>query len=95
MSINNVVVLRAKDEKRENFIEIMKESKIKLQAYDGCLSVRIYIDEKDPNTFVLIEEWESKGQHNQYFAALIESGDWEIMAEHLASDPDSRYCTEL
>ena len=95
MSINNVVVLRAKDEKRDSFIEMMQESKIRLQAYDGCLSVQMYVDEKDPNTFVLIEKWESKGQHNQYFAALIESGDWEIMSEHLASDPDSRYCTEL
>ena len=95
MSVNNVVILRAKEDKQDSFAEIMKQSKVKLMASAGCLSVKMYVDETDPNTFILIEEWESKEKHNEYFGRLIEAGEWKIMSEHLASEPEGRYCTEL
>ena len=95
MSINNVVILRVKEGMQESFSKIMKESKIKLLAFNGCLSVSMYVDEKEPNTFVLVEEWESKEKHNCYFGTLIESGQWAFMQEHLVSEPESRYCTEI
>ena len=95
MSINAVVILKAKEDKRGSFEEIMKNSKPKLLASDGCLSVQMFQDNEDPNTFVLIEEWESQEKHKAYFGELIKSGDWDKMSSHLASEPDSRYCSVL
>lgn len=95
MSVNNVVILKVKEDKQKSFTSIMQESKVKLLASDGCLSVKMYIDEKDPNTFILVEEWESKEKHNTYFGGLIETGQWKLMSEHLACEPESRYCSEL
>jgi quinol monooxygenase YgiN len=42
MSINAVVILKAKEDKRGSFEEIMKNSKPKLLASDGCLSVQMF-----------------------------------------------------
>jgi quinol monooxygenase YgiN len=95
MSVNAVVVLKTKDDMRNGFTEIMKASKPKLLAAEGCLSVDMYQDHADPNTFVLIEEWVSEEKHKQYFGSLIESGEWESMSQHLATSPDSRYCAKL
>ena len=95
VNVNAVVVLRTRDEKREGFLEILRRAKPKLLRTDGCLSVRIYADEKNPNTLVLIEEWTSKEKHQAYFGSLVKSGEWKYMAEHLATEPESRYCIEI
>ncbi|MBT4521105.1 MAG: antibiotic biosynthesis monooxygenase [Halieaceae bacterium] len=93
MSINAVVILKTHEDKREGFKEIMRNSKPKLLAADGCISIQMLQDSVDTDTFVLIEEWESQEKHQAYFGELIRSGDWDKMSAHLASEPDSRYCS--
>ncbi len=95
MSINAVVILSTHEDNSESFKEIMKNSKQKLLASDGCISVQMFQDSDDPNTFVLIEEWESQEKHRAYFGELIKSGEWEKMSSHLASEPSSRYCSAM
>lgn len=31
------------------------------RAYDGCISVETFVDTENPDTIMLIEEWESRG----------------------------------
>lgn len=53
-------------EKRESFIQKMKETGIleAIRAEDGCIKYDYYLSEKDPCELLLIEQWASK-DHQQ------------------------------
>ena len=58
------------ENKRESFIEKMKETGIldAIRAEDGCIKYDYYLSEKDKNEILLIEQWESK-EHQQIHIA--------------------------
>ena len=58
------------ENKREAFIEKMKESGIldAIRAEDGCIRYDYYLSVKDKNEILLIEQWESK-EHQQIHIA--------------------------
>ena len=53
-------------EKREAFIQIVKETGIlaAIRAEDGCIRYDYYLSEKDPNELLLLEQWQTK-EHQQ------------------------------
>ena len=59
------------DGKREAFVERMKRDGIldDIRNQDGCIKYDYYYSEKDPNTLLLIEQWESK-EHQQIHCTL-------------------------
>ena len=59
------------DGKREAFVERMKRDGIldDIRNEDGCIKYDYYYSEKDPNTLLLIEQWESK-EHQQIHCTL-------------------------
>lgn len=60
------VRFECKENKREDFIEKMKQSNIlnDIRAENGCIKYDYYLSEKDKNEILLIEQWESK-EHQQ------------------------------
>lgn len=60
------VKFECKENKREDFIEKMKQSNIlnDIRAENGCIKYDYYLSEKDKNEILLIEQWESK-EHQQ------------------------------
>ena len=60
------VKFRCLPEKREAFIEKMKQTGIleEIRAEDGCLKYDYYLSEKDPEELLLLEQWESR-EHQQ------------------------------
>lgn len=54
------------DNKREAFIEKMKETGIleAIRAENGCIKYDYYLSQKDANELLLVEKWESK-EHQQ------------------------------
>jgi len=95
MSINLIVMLKAKKNKLMAFIEIMAEAKTDLPKIDGCESVKIFKDMNDPCVFYLIETWGSEEQHKSHIAEFSQSGGWEHMSSHLISDPVMSYFREI
>ena len=60
------VVFKCLPEKREAFVEAVKQEGIlrAIRAEDGCLRYDYYFSEADENELLLIEAWETK-KHQQ------------------------------
>lgn len=56
------VVFKTFDNKREEYIELLKNEGIvdAVRAEDGCIRYDYYFSEKDKNEILLIEAWETK-----------------------------------
>lgn len=61
------------------------------RAFDGCLSVKTFVDADNPDTVMLIEEWDSKDQQEAYLAWRIESGMIDLLAPVLAEPFEMHY----
>ena len=61
------------------------------RAYDGCISVETLVDTENPDTIMLIEEWESRGQQEAYLAWRVESAMIEMLAPVLAEPFEMHY----
>jgi quinol monooxygenase YgiN len=61
------------------------------RAFDGCISVETFVDADNPDTILLIEEWESRGQQEAYLTWRVESGMIEMLAPVVAEPFEMRY----
>jgi quinol monooxygenase YgiN len=61
------------------------------RTFDGCVSVETYVYADNPDTIVLIEEWESKGHHERYLTWRIETGLIEMLEPLLAGPLELHY----
>jgi quinol monooxygenase YgiN len=59
--------------------------------FDGCVSVQTFVDADNPDTVLLVEEWESRDQQEAYLTWRIESGMIEMLAPVLADPFEMRY----
>lgn len=50
------------------------------RAFDGCVSVRLLVNQDDPSRAVLVEEWGSRGQYEGYLR-------WRGAQRDIAIDP--------
>jgi quinol monooxygenase YgiN len=54
-----VVIASIKPEQRERWLEVIPRNAVETRAEEGCHSYQIAEDLEAPNTFVIIERWES------------------------------------
>jgi quinol monooxygenase YgiN len=95
MKTNVIIKFKAKPEKLLDFKKILESVKLDLPTVCGCEGVQIFCDTKNPNTFTLVETWDSEKSHKKHIEGVIESGAWEDLALHLECDPESSYYTEI
>jgi quinol monooxygenase YgiN len=61
------------------------------RAFDGCVSVATFIDSDNPDTIMLIEDWDSRSQQEAYLAWRVETGMIELLAPILAAPFEMHY----
>ncbi len=61
------------------------------RAFDGCVSVSTFVDADNPDTVVLIEEWDSRLQQEAYLGWRVESGMIGMLAPILAEPLEMHY----
>jgi quinol monooxygenase YgiN len=64
---------------------------VETRAFDGCKSVETFVDADNPDTIVLIEEWDSRGQNEKYMTWRLESGMMEMLAPIASEPPEIHY----
>lgn len=69
------------------FRSIMSETR----AYEGCLSVDTLQNSDDADNVVLVEEWETRGQYENYLAWRREKGVSDRLMQMLAGPPSIRH----
>lgn len=95
MPVNLIISFNVKEEKLQSFKDIMNDVKINLPKVSGCQTVRILNRLEDPLAFTLVETWDSREMHGAHVEQMISSGQWEVVAGHLSSEPVSGYFSEV
>jgi quinol monooxygenase YgiN len=72
-------------------LDVFTTSLADTRAFDGCLSVETFVDADNPDTVMLIENWESKSQQETYLAWRIENGMIDLLGPVLAEPLEMRY----
>ena len=89
----SVLVLLEAKAKRENVSELsgaLAELFPGTRAYDGCIDIMAYLND-DGQTFVFVENWESKAQYEKYLAWRTETGVMAKLASLLEEPASIRY----
>ncbi|MGE5630585.1 MAG: putative quinol monooxygenase [Caulobacteraceae bacterium] len=74
--IKVVAKSRAKSDKLDRILELSKEMVEKTVKEEGCIRYELFQDVKDPNTLIILEEWENEealGRHmaSEHFKRLV------------------------
>jgi len=72
-------------------LDVFTTSLADTRAFDGCISVETFVDADNPDTVMLIEDWESKPQQETYLAWRIENGMIDLLGPVLAEPLEMRY----
>lgn len=77
--------------KGEDMLEILSAALVETRAYDGSLSVEVFVDADNPDAVLLVEEWETRDHHEKYMAWRVENGMIEMLQPILAAPLDITY----
>ena len=90
-----IITFKTKPESAAPFAALLEHVKRDLPSVPGCRSVRLFSASDNPCVFTLLEDWDSKSQHQHHIDNVVSSGAWATLAAHLAKEPISHYCAEL
>jgi quinol monooxygenase YgiN len=95
MSTNVIITFTVKPDKRPEFLSILHSVKNDLPKVEGCNGVEVYSDKENIAIFTLVENWDSEEKHQKHISGVVESGNWDVIASHLAEEPKSSYFNKL
>jgi quinol monooxygenase YgiN len=91
MSVFVLVEGRTRPETTEPLKALVKELFVETRVYDGCQEVTLKINQDDPESFLLVEYWESKAHYEKYLGWRQETGVLGNIISMLDGDPSIRY----
>ena len=60
-------------------------------AYDGCQGIDVYFNTEDTGNMIMVERWNSRGQHEKYSGWRTETGVKDKMSAMLVGPRKIRY----
>lgn len=95
MSVNVVLEVQAKpeciDELNLTLIKILPDTR----SFDGCLNVKVTVNQDDPLNIVIFETWESRQHYETYLAWRSDTGALLALGKLLSQEPSIRYFDDL
>ena len=91
MSIRVIVTFEVKPHQVESFLRLVQSVKTDLPMVAGCEGVEAYRSLDDPLVFTFVEAWCDRGAHRTHIEALVSSGEWRLVENHLAAAPRTCY----
>jgi len=86
-----ILEVKAKPGAGKDVLASLKEMLPDTRRYDGCRGFDTYQDQDNPDTVVLIGQWESRGHHEKYLAWRQETGAVDKFVALLEGPPNLRY----
>ena len=77
--------------KGKELVEKFRVALVETRAYDGCISVGAFTYSDNPDSVILLEEWESKEHYERYMAWRLETGLAEMLEPILAVPLEIHY----
>lgn len=88
-----IVILEARireeavDEARAFFQKVIPDARI----YEGCLYSKLFQDDNEPTSLLMVEDWESQAHHRKYLEWCTRTGTLRKMLRYLSGPPHLRY----
>jgi quinol monooxygenase YgiN len=86
-----IVLFHCRPGKGKDLLSTLAEILGDTRAYDGCISVETFVDADNPDTIMIIEDWETRTQNESYNAWRAETGIAETLTPILSAPPQTRY----
>jgi len=84
-----IVRMTFKPEKTEEFLEIFRNSKDKIRAFEGCQHVELLQDLHQPNVFSTYSLWDSEEHLNKYRGSELFGQVWPATKTLFADKPEA------
>jgi len=91
MSINVILDLKVSTESREELLSILASILPDTRTFKGCQSIVVTHNSDNPINIVLLEQWDTRADHESYVAWRGERGDLEKLGALLTAPPESKY----
>ena len=91
MSVTIILEIRAKKGTSSEILNILREVLPDTRSYDGCIGLKTYQNQENPDIIVLVEEFESKDKYSKYLAWREETGVFNSLVARLEEAPSIRY----
>ena len=91
MSTKVIVELEIKSEKMEEVHPLFSSLLQETRSRDGNEGVTVHLDQDVPTSIILIEQWASRLQYEEYNQWRTERGDLAKLAELLQKPPQRRF----
>jgi quinol monooxygenase YgiN len=88
-------VMNLKPEVMEPLLARFEEALPDTRAFPGCRSVKVFRNDEDPNKIILLEEWDSREDHEKYMAWRNEDGTMDALAGMFTSPTKPEYWPTL
>lgn len=83
--------VRSKADKQQQMLEFLRGILPDTRAYQGCQGLTLLVDQDQPTSFVVHEQWDTRGHYEHYLAWRHSSGTVAAIAELLDGQPLVRY----
>ncbi|WP_276497465.1 putative quinol monooxygenase [Pontibacter litorisediminis] len=84
-----IVRMTFKPEKTEEFLEIFRNSKEKIRAFEGCQHVELLQDLHQPNVYSTYSLWDSEEHLNNYRGSELFGQVWPATKTLFAAKPET------
>ena len=91
MSVQVILEFNAKPDCVEKVRAWLKGALPDTRAFDGCVTLHVIQNQADPTGIVIVEQWDSRQQYENYLAWRTERGDMEIFGAMMAGPPNIRF----
>ncbi|MEZ4908100.1 MAG: putative quinol monooxygenase [Saprospiraceae bacterium] len=92
--IIRIVKMSFENEKIDNFLSVFSESKSKIRAYEGCLSLKLLRDDNNKNVFFTLSKWENTESLENYRNSELFKTTWS-RTKILFNDKPQAWSTKL
>ncbi len=91
MSVTIILEIKAKPGTSSEIIDNLREVLPDTRRYDGCLGLKTYQNQENPDVIVLVEEFESREKYSKYLSWRQNTGVFDKLASKLQEPPSIRY----
>ena len=91
MAVRVILEVRAKPGTGDELVAFFRSILTETRAYEGCTSVDTLQNRDDADNVLLVEEWESHEQYDNYLAWQRDRGTSDRLKQALAEPPSIRH----
>jgi len=91
MSMAITLELHVSSEHRDELLNMLEVILPDTRAYSGCQSILVTCNEANPCHLVLLQQWDSRADHESYVAWRAERGDLKTLGDILTAPPSATY----